>query len=238
MELDVKQAIYRNIITCQSIIRGYLYRLNRLPNVMYSIQKFLLDNEIKIYDKNEDGRINSCMDEESIIKILIKEYGERIYKPKKRMWYDILVYDYIYNWIPINIKSTTTKTSDNIGNLAICVHSYTNHELDLYKSYQNGIMSKILIEKIRKKKYNMIHKKDYYFIIINKNNKDEVIVNSIKGLNELTPNINNIPFQVCWSKNKEFEYKSIDENITMLLNALKKPKPSWKEKFMCEIRKL
>ena len=37
------------------------------------------------------------------------------------MWYDILAYDYMYKWIPINIKTTTTKTSDNTGNLTMCV---------------------------------------------------------------------------------------------------------------------
>ena len=39
------------------------------------------------------------------------------------MWYDILAFDNMYNWIPINIKTTTTTTSDNTGNLAICVYA-------------------------------------------------------------------------------------------------------------------
>ena len=42
------------------------------------------------------------------------------------MWYDILVFDYMYGWLPINIKITTMKTNDNTGNLAmcVCVHKY------------------------------------------------------------------------------------------------------------------
>ena len=55
----------------------------------------------------------------------------RIKKPKARMWYDILVKDYQYGWLPVNIKTTTTKTSDNTGNLAICVYAYTNEQLKL-----------------------------------------------------------------------------------------------------------
>ncbi len=54
----------------------------------------------------------------------------------------------------------------------------------------------------------MNSKKDYYFLVINKNNKN-IIINSVKGLNILTPNLNNIPYQVYWNKNKKFEYKSI-----------------------------
>ena len=46
------------------------------------------------------------------------------------MWQEILALEYIYGWIPINIKTTTTLTSDNTGNLAMCVYSYTNEMLD------------------------------------------------------------------------------------------------------------
>ena len=67
------------------------------------------------------------------------------------MWYDILIYDYQYGWLPVNIKSTTTLTSDNTGNLAMCVYAYTDEELDLDEVYNNGNMSKILVEKLKKK---------------------------------------------------------------------------------------
>lgn len=62
------------------------------------------------------------------------------------MWYDLLAFDYIYGLIPINIKITTTITCDNTGNLAICVHAYTDEILDIYrnKTYENGKMSEIL----------------------------------------------------------------------------------------------
>ena len=54
------------------------------------------------------------------------------------MWYDILVHDYYYGWIPVNIKSTNMNTSDNIGNLTSCVYAYTDENLDLNKNYVNG----------------------------------------------------------------------------------------------------
>ena len=154
------------------------------------------------------------------------------------MWYDILLLDFRYGWLPVNIKTTTTLTSDNTGNLAMCVYAYTDQQLDLKKQYQNGKMSKILIEKLQKKQYNLNDKKDYYFIVVNKTNSKEVIINSIKGLSELTPNINNLPFQVCWAKNKTFRYKNITENVKLLIDALQNPKPSWKEKFMSDVRML
>ena len=53
--------------------------------------------------------------------------------------------------------------------------------------YNNGNMSKILVEKL-KKEYNYKNKKDYYFIVVNKQNNKKIIINSVKGLIELKPN--------------------------------------------------
>ena len=226
------------IIKFQSIIRGKLSRNKRLPTSILKIQQILQISSITLCESSDDGRINSCMDEDEIIKILNDQLPNRIYKPNVRMWYDILIKDYRYGWLPINIKSTTTLTSDNTGNLAMCVYAYTDLDLNLKKSYQNGQMSKILIDKLRRLDLNILDKKDYYFVVINKEITNDIIVNSVKGLTELTPNINNLPFQVCWNKNRQFVYKNINDSINLFIQALKKPKPSWKETFMSEVREL
>ena len=228
----------RAIGLVSAILKGKLYRRNHLPNSLLTIKKILEERTIKLCETSNDGRINSCMDEDEIIRILSEELANRIYKPKVRMWYDILVLDFQCGWLPVNIKSTTTLTSDNTGNLAMCVYSYTDEVLNLYKTYQNGRMSEILIEKLKKKEYNYNNKKDYYFVVVNKDNSKDIIINSVKGLIELTPNINNLPFQVCWNKNREFKYKNITKSIKILLNALQKPKPSWKESFLNDVGKI
>jgi hypothetical protein len=207
---------------------------------MYKIKKYLKLQAFQFSTQNEDGRINSCIDEDGIIKLLIEKFGLKIKKPKIRMWYDILAFDYIYGWIPINIKTTTTITSDNTGNLAMCVYAYTNEILDIHrdKSYENGKMSVILFDKLKNKKYNTNNKKDYYFIVLNKTDASDIIVNSVKGLTILTPNINNLPFQVCWDKNRAFKYENINKKIKLFIDCLHKPRPSWKETFMSNIRTL
>jgi hypothetical protein len=229
------------IIQIQKWFRGCILRLKQLPLIMYYIQKYLKLQSFKFSKQNEDGRINSCMDENKVIKLLIDKFGEKIKKPNKpRNWYDILAFDYIYGWLPINIKTTTTLTSDNTGNLAMCVYSYTNEILDIHRenTYENGKMSIILLKNLKNKKYNTSNKKDYYFIVLNKTNASDIIVNSVKGLTILTPNINNLPFQVNWSKNRVFKYENINKKINLFINCLKKPKPSWQETFMFNIRKL
>jgi hypothetical protein len=228
------------IIKIQKWFRGCILRLKQLPLIMYKIKKYLKLQAFQFSTQNEDGRINSCIDEDEVIKLLIEKFGEKIKKPKIRMWYDILAFDYMYGWVPINIKTTTTITSDNTGNLAMCVYAYTNEILDIHrdKSYENGKMSDILFNKLKNKKYNTNNKKDYYFIVLNKTDASDIIVNSVKGLTILTPNINNLPFQVCWDKNRTFKYENIKKKIKLFIDCLQKPKPSWKETFMDNIRTL
>jgi hypothetical protein len=196
--------------------------------------------EFRFSTQNEDGRINSCIDEDKVIKLLVGKFGEKIKKPKIRMWYDILAFDYIHGWLPINIKTTTTITNDNTGNLTMCVYAYTNEILDIHKdkSYKNGKMSTLLFHKLKNKEYNTNNKKDYYFIVLNKADPGDIVVNSVKGLTLLTPNINNLPFQVCWNKNRIFKYENIHKKIKLFTDCLRKPSPSWKETFMSNIRTL
>jgi hypothetical protein len=224
----------------QKWYRGSSVRKRRLPLILYYIQQYLRGAIFEFSNKNEDGRINSCIDEDEIIKVLFTKFANKIKKPKIRMWYDILVLDSYYGWLPVNIKTTTTTTSDNTGNLAMCVYAYTDQELDIHrdKSYDNGIMSVILFEKLRNKKVNRRDKKDYYFIVLNKTNKMDIIVNSVKGLTTLTPNANNLPFQICWDKNRNFIYEKIENKIRQFVECIKKPKPSWKETFMSNMRTL
>jgi kynurenine formamidase len=122
----------------------------------------------------------------------------------------------------------------------MCVYAYTNEQLDIHKnkSYESGKMGDILFNKLKEKEYNTKNKKDYYFIVLNKKDASEIIINSVKGLTILTPNINNLPFQVNWSKNKKFKYENINKKIKMFIECLQNPKPSWKETFMSNIRKL
>lgn len=245
MDTEINELTYNfsllsinNIIKIQKWYKNCIVRLKQMPLIMYNIQEYLKTINFIFANNNQDGRINSCLDENNIIDLLIKKYTYRIKKPSIRMWYDILVYDYMYGWLPVNIKTTTTLTCDNTGNLTMCVYSYTNEILNLDKYYENGEMSRILYQKIKEKKYNKNNKKDYYFIILNKNNNKEIIVNSVKGLTILTPNINNLPFQVNWSKNKNFKYDNINKKIKLFIECLKKPKLSWKEIFMKNIRTL
>lgn len=237
-KLSIDDNVSKSAIKIQRLFRGHSLRSKRLPNILYAIKQYLIARPLKCSTQNKDGRLNSCLDEDTIIESLIDQFPNRIRRPKIRMWYDILVKDYQRGWIPINIKTTTTKTSDNAGNLAMCVQAYTDAILDLSKPYDNGKMSILLIDKLKSKKYNRDYKKDYYFVVLNKTNSKDVIINSVRGLTILTPNLNNLPFQICWNKNRTFKPQTTDKATQAFIDCLQKPKPSWKESFLCAIRDL
>jgi hypothetical protein len=226
------------ISKCQGYVKGFLYRKNNLPNSILFLQKILKESYYECNNTEKDGRIRSIIDESKIVKILLSknELKKRLYISKPRHWFDISIYDYRYGILPINIKTTTTNSSDNTGNLAMCVYAMTNENLDLQKMHNNGKMSELLIDKLRDNELNKEYKKDYYFLVVNKTCVGDVIVNSFRGLNILTPNINNLPFQIKWSLNRKFCYHHIDDVKKKFIEVVKKPKPSWREKFLQDIR--
>ncbi len=229
----------KSVLKIQKLYRGYATRVRRMPNIMYKIKRFLKNESFKFSDQTNDGRVNSSLDEDGITEKLVNHFGnELIKKTKCRMWYDIKVYDNVYGWLPVNIKTTSMITSDNTGNLAMCVYAYTDENLDLDKSYSNGQMAKLLYNKLLNKEYNRNLKKDYYFIVLNKNDHRDIIINSVKGISHITPNSNNLPFQICWNKNREYNYEHISIKINKMIKSLKKSHPSWKEEFIRNIRNL
>ena len=116
------------------------------------------------------------------------------------------------------------------NNLAISVSFIIIQRYKLYYCRPNKID--------KNKEYNLLNKKDYYFIVLNKTSSNDIIINSVKGLSLLRPNINNLPFQVCWNKNRSFYYQHISKKIKLFIECLQQPKPSWKETFMTNIRTL
>lgn len=64
----------KHIITIQKWFRGNIYRLNNLPLILYKIRNYLLLQKLLLSNKHEDGRINSSIDENIIIDIIIKEF--------------------------------------------------------------------------------------------------------------------------------------------------------------------
>ncbi len=62
--------------------------------------------------------------------------------------------------------------------------------------------------------------RDYYFLIINKNDPKDIFINSLKGIQTLQPN--NLPFQCKWDNNREIIQRDFDGSKNSILSALAK----------------
>ncbi|MGL2516203.1 restriction endonuclease [Helicobacter pylori] len=183
-----------------------------IPTHLNEIAEFLRTNPYNLSQPLQDGRLNSSVNEEEILNT-IKDYFP-IQLPKAREWWDFSFKknDIFY---PVNIKTTTTKTADNL-----------NCKLGIYYALC-GLLPEFNNEIVWEKYFQKLHKdlgtntnRDYYFLIINKNDPKDIFINSLKGIQTLQPN--NLPFQCKWDNNRKIVQRSFIESKNFILSALAK----------------
>ncbi|WRA05450.1 restriction endonuclease [Helicobacter pylori] len=183
-----------------------------IPTQLNEIAEFLKTNPYNLSQPLQDGRLNSSVNEEEILNT-IKDYFP-IQLPKAKEWWDFSFEenDIFY---PVNIKTTTTKTADNL-----------NGKLGIYYALC-GLVPEFNNEIAWEKYFQKLHKdlgkntnRDYYFLIINKNDPKDIFINSLKGIQTLQPN--NLPFQCKWDNNREIVQRNFTESKNSILSALAK----------------
>lgn len=181
-----------------------------IPTQLNEIAEFLKTNPYSLSQPLQDGRLDSSVNEEEILNT-IKDYFP-IQLPRAREWWDFSFgeNDIFY---PVNIKTTTTKTADNL-----------NGKLGIYYALC-GLLPEFNNEIAWEKYFQKLHKdlgkntnRDYYFLIINKNDPKDVFINSLKGIQTLQPN--NLPFQCKWDDNRKIVQRSFIESKNFILSAL------------------
>ncbi|RVY42210.1 restriction endonuclease [Helicobacter pylori] len=182
-----------------------------IPTQLNEIAKFLKTNPYHLSQPLQDGRLNSSVNEEEILNT-IKHFPIQL--PKAREWWDFSFEenDIFY---PVNIKTTTTKTADNL-----------NCKLGIYYALC-GLVPEFNNEIAWEKYFQKLHEdlgkntdRDYYFLIINKNDPKDIFINSLKGIQTLQPN--NLPFQCKWDNNREIVQRNFTESKNFILSALAK----------------
>lgn len=181
-----------------------------IPTQLNEIAKFLKTNPYNLSQPLQDGRLNSSVNEEEILNTF--KHSFPIQLPKAREWWDFSFEenDIFY---PVNIKTTTTKTADNL-----------NCKLGIYYALC-GLLPTFNNEIAWEKYFQKLHKdlgkntdRDYYFLIINKNDPKDIFINSLKGIQTLQPN--NLPFQCKWDNNREIIQRDFDGSKNSILSAL------------------
>lgn len=164
------------------------------PAILVEVVEYLNSVTIVVSENHEDGRVNSIDDEDTIIDLLIEKYGqENIQRPKAREWWDVKVFGY-----PLQIKSSKYgSAADNFSSKAAILYALTNLPEDKVTVTSWQKFQQALIQHSFEDNY-----RDYYIFSLNKVS-NEVHLSSLKTLTKITPNGNNLPFQIKWADNTE-----------------------------------
>ncbi|MBH0260676.1 restriction endonuclease [Helicobacter pylori] len=181
-----------------------------VPTQLNEIAEFLKTNPYNLSQPLQDGRLNSSVNEEEILNTIKDNFPIQL--PRAREWWDFSFEENKIFYL-INIKTTTTKTADNL-----------NCKLGIYYALC-GLLPEFNNEIAWEKYFQKLHKdlgantnRDYYFLIINKNDPKDVFINSLKGIQTLQPN--NLPFQCKWDDNREIVQRDFNESKNFILSAL------------------
>lgn len=186
---------------------------NILEENYYQIKSIIENSKSTFNNSNysADGRINSTFDEGLIISHLQTLFPQQIEIAPPRYWYDICL-SYKENNYYINIKSTSGEHADNISSKKGLYYALTGRIPEKINSYQKYNENLI-------RNYNPNSSSDYYFVVFFK--KDHTFLfTSLKHLNNVVPNGNNLPFQCLWGQEKDnIFHRSSVEQSKYLLNA-------------------
>ena len=190
------------------------------PSILVEVVEYLNSVTISVSGNHEDGRVNSIDDENTIIDILVEKYGDNIEVPKARDWWDVKVFGY-----PLNIKSSKFgSAADNFSSKAAILYALTDLPEDKVK-----VTSWKKFQEALAKNSSEDNQRDYYIFALNKTT-NEVHLSSLKTLSKITPNGNNLPFQIKWANNTnpvsrthrqayEFLVECYKESVRRKINA-------------------
>lgn len=178
----------------------------QIEQVLNNIVQYLTCQNINFSNNYEDGRVNSIANESEVLKIIEKNFEINI--PTSRSWADFFICD----TIPVNIKITTTKTADNMSSKKGIYYALTGQIYPGNDSWENYL--RLLRDNIKETD------KDYYFLVCNKDSPTKIFFNSLKSLQSLTPNGNNLPFQIKWSQNENRINRNFEDAKKLILTTL------------------
>lgn len=198
---------------------------------------FMSNNNLE-FSKTGDGRLDSAESEPIVINHLQKIFQntsvEIITPPRARYWYDVQI-KYNNHFYPVNIKITNGNSADNVSSKLGLFYSLTGIKpetmtgLHTWQGYNKHLIDNI----------NPITDADYYFIVYFKI-EEKFLFTSLKRIDTLVSNGNNLPFQCNWSANITNTSRSAIEQCDYLMETyyqswLKKvngiePLINWKEK--------
>lgn len=184
---------------------------SKIPSEITEICTFLSAHRLKLSSQFSDGRINAAINEDEILNALESHFD--FVRPRARAWYDMAIENGSHFYL-INIKVTDTTHADNLNCKLGIYYALTG----LKPAFQNEIDWLAFFERLRSD-FGTDEHQDYYFLIVNKQNPADTFCATLKGLQTLQPNGNNLPFQCKWNSNRQVKRRSFDEASKFILKT-------------------
>jgi len=183
-----------------------------IPQILQDVTEFLKTQHLNLLQPANDGRVNSITNETQILQIVSTQFSIEI--PPSRHWYDFSILDNFGNWYPVNIKVSSMRGNDNLSSKLGLYYALTgiNPNVNSVPNDWNGFLQSL-------SSHIQDTNADYWFLVVNRNNTQDIFVTSLKQLNSLNPNGSNPPFQCNWNTNKVLQTRSfVDSKVFLLYN--------------------
>lgn len=171
------------------------------PKILNEIVEYLNKSNIDFAFDDDEGRVNSKKDENSVIKLLEKKFGKKVRPVGLRQFGDMIVTDEKGNDHYVNIKTTKGNSADNAFSKLGFLWAFTDLEVD---DLPVRITNKTWFKLITKHKKNT--DRDYWFLSLIKDGSG-VCLRGVKQIQNWAKNgTNNL--QIYWQKEHDSKLKT------------------------------
>ena len=188
----------------------------QLPPQLINICDFMQTHGASLHAPMDDDRVNAAINESKVIAELKNNFPFIIEPPRPRHWWDFAVQE-ADKFYPVNIKITQMKSvADNMNCKLGMYYALTGEIAEFANESSWQIYLRELSKNIKE------NNKDYYFLVINKSDSCDVILQRLKTLGSLNPSGSNLPFQCVWEHNRQPLARTFEDAKKFLLSNLGK----------------
>ena len=182
-----------------------------IPAALREAAAYLARQPISLAGDAVDGRIASAQGEAAVINALRAAGRWQVEAPSaermdNRAWYDLQI-DGHY----CDIKISALRTQDNTNAKKAIYYFLTGLDPDGIPPH-NNVFFRSMADQERADE-----DRDYYYLVLNKEEPGDVFITSLRGLAQCHPAPNNLPFQVSWDECRATQLRSWEEARAFLL---------------------
>ena len=182
-----------------------------IPPVLTEMCDFLSESRVPL-TRTDNARIDSAVNEKTVLDKLSERFAIE-QQPQARHWWDFSIRDDGV-LLPVNLKLTELgNANDNMNCKLGIYYALTGREPDFANEKPWHDFFERLAGDMQE------NSRDYYFLVVNKNDSADVFAQGLRTLGTLTPNGNNLPFQCCWRDNREPQERSFGGARDFLLSV-------------------